>query len=86
MCMAFIIGSFSASSKSKVSICQDVEFGNDLCVSESYVNETVKRNGTCYTAPECAIKNGSPAGYCAGGYGVCCVFILEEKKDKHREI
>ena len=36
------------------------------------------RNGTCFTSSECAIKGGIPDGLCAGGYGVCCTFILNK--------
>ena len=30
-------------------------------------------NGTCYTKQECATRDGTAAGECAQGYGVCCV-------------
>ena len=29
--------------------------------------------GTCYAPRECREKNGTGAGECAQGYGVCCV-------------
>ena len=56
-----------------MTICQEIEFDNDLCQSEIF-----DRNGTCYTAPECQIKGGIPAGPCAGGFGVCCVQIIRQ--------
>merc|ERR1719422_2913275 len=30
-------------------------------------------NGTCYTAEECAERDGTASGSCADGYGVCCI-------------
>lgn len=33
------------------------------------------RNGTCLTSAECSQKGGSSGGDCAGGFGVCCVFM-----------
>ena len=32
--------------------------------------------GTCYAPKECRDKNGTAAGECAQGYGVCCVCKL----------
>ena len=32
--------------------------------------------GTCYAPRECREKNGTGAGECAQGYGVCCVCKL----------
>ncbi|XP_059089013.1 uncharacterized protein LOC131885091 isoform X2 [Tigriopus californicus] len=43
---------------------------NEGCVGSS------SRNGTCYTPDECTTRGGSPAGTCAQGFGVCCVFTL----------
>ena len=67
----FIAGS-AASSKSKVTICEETFFDNATCESAEIFN----LNGTCYTAPECQINGGIPSGPCAEGFGVCCVFIL----------
>eukprot|EP00094_Tigriopus_californicus_P013150 TCALIF_12717-PA protein Name:"Protein of unknown function" AED:0.00 eAED:0.00 QI:40/1/1/1/0.14/0.25/8/0/189 len=52
------------------SIFQIVNFPNEGCVGSS------SRNGTCYTPDECTTRGGSPAGTCAQGFGVCCVFTL----------
>ena len=64
-----IIGAFSAQSKSKMTVCQEIEFDNGPCIGEN-------RNGTCFTAAECAINGFIPDGLCAGGYGVCCIAII----------
>lgn len=52
------------------SIFQIVNFPNEGCIGSS------SRNGTCYTSEECKAKDGSSAGTCAQGFGVCCVFSL----------
>ncbi len=44
-------------------------FQNDICSATS-------RNGTCYTAEECAGRGGTNGGSCAAGFGVCCLFTL----------
>ncbi|XP_059088177.1 uncharacterized protein LOC131884423 [Tigriopus californicus] len=51
------------------SLFQVVRFQNGPCQSAT-------RNGTCYTASECQVRNGVASGTCAGGFGVCCIFIL----------
>merc|ERR1712170_79040 len=33
-------------------------------------------NGTCYTAEECASRDGVASGSCAEGYGVCCIITV----------
>ena len=33
-------------------------------------------NGTCYTAEECASRDGVASGSCAEGYGVCCISMF----------
>lgn len=48
-----------------------VMFQNDVCNAEE------ARNGTCYTAEECADKGGKKSGTCAEGFGVCCIFELD---------
>ena len=40
------------------------------------------RNGTCLTSIECSNKGGSGSGECAGGFGVCCVFMIRYKKEE----
>lgn len=30
-------------------------------------------NGTCMTARECSARGGSANGYCANGFGLCCI-------------
>jgi len=52
-----------------LSVFTVVRFPNDVCQSS-----TTGRNGTCYTASECAAKGGSSSGSCASSFGVCCVF------------
>ncbi|CAG9138310.1 unnamed protein product, partial [Plutella xylostella] len=32
-------------------------------------------NGTCMTARECSARGGSANGYCANGFGLCCIFM-----------
>merc|ERR1712156_931828 len=51
-----------------------VTFPNTGCSSQS-VTGNKARNGTCYTATECAEKAGTVSGNCAAGFGVCCLFI-----------
>ena len=46
-----------------------VRFGNTACDAD-----VTARNGTCYTAAECASKGGTSSGTCASGFGVCCTF------------
>ena len=38
---------------------------NDACSGTN-------RNGTCFSAVECAAKGGASSGSCAEGFGVCC--------------
>jgi len=52
-----------------LSVFTVVKFPNTACASG-----TSGRNGTCYTASECAAKGGSSSGSCASSFGVCCVF------------
>ncbi|XP_050684030.1 uncharacterized protein LOC126978945 [Leptidea sinapis] len=33
-------------------------------------------NGTCMTARECSQRGGSANGYCANGFGLCCIFMI----------
>lgn len=44
-----------------------LRFPNKGCAGDS------AKNGTCYTAEECAEKGGTASGSCAMGYGVCCI-------------
>ena len=46
-------------------------FPNDPCPGNGN-----GKNGTCYTADECASRNGVSSGSCAQGYGVCCTFSV----------
>merc|ERR1711953_504590 len=46
-----------------------VKFPNDECEGDT------GKNGTCYTAAECDLRQGTSAGGCADGYGVCCTFV-----------
>merc|ERR1719495_702953 len=52
-----------------LSVFTVVKFPNTACASG-----TSGRNGSCYTASECAAKGGSSSGSCASSFGVCCVF------------
>ena len=52
-----------------------VRFGNTACDAD-----VTARNGTCYTAAECASKGGTSSGTCASGFGVCCTFDGEREE------
>lgn len=54
-----------------ISTFQVVRFPNDNCVGSN------TRNGTCYTSQECSSKDGTSAGSCADGFGVCCTFVFD---------
>jgi len=56
--------------KKAIGIFNIVKFNNDVC------NTGNNMNGTCFTAEECADRNGQASGSCADGYGVCCVITL----------
>uniref|UniRef100_A0A0K2T5C2 Putative LOC100161421 [Acyrthosiphon pisum] n=1 Tax=Lepeophtheirus salmonis TaxID=72036 RepID=A0A0K2T5C2_LEPSM len=56
-----------------------VQFNNEPCRSSMVLagsTNTGFRNGTCFTAAECGERGGSASGSCAGGFGVCCVFMV----------
>jgi len=53
-----------------LSLFQIVKFDNDVCTSND-------RNGTCYTASECSTRGGTAGSSCGGGFGVCCIIVLE---------
>lgn len=50
-----------------------VQFENAACSSS-----LGGRNGTCFTDEECRGRGGREHGNCASGFGVCCVFIIED--------
>jgi len=55
-----------------------VQFKNNGCISQMTLTSSAGnslRNGTCFTSPECLEKGGEASGSCAGGFGVCCVFM-----------
>ena len=55
-----------------------VQFKNNGCTSTMTLasgNGNLFRNGTCFTSAECNEKGGASSGSCAGGFGVCCVFM-----------
>merc|ERR1712156_729770 len=54
----------------RIGLFNVVSFPNDVCVG------TGSRNGTCYTAEECSNRDGTEAGTCADGFGVCCVISI----------
>jgi hypothetical protein len=51
-----------------IGIFNIVKFDNDVCNAAAQ-----NMNGTCYTAEECAERDGTASGSCADGYGVCCI-------------
>ncbi|XP_059078417.1 uncharacterized protein LOC131876897 isoform X2 [Tigriopus californicus] len=53
-----------------LSIFQIVQFKNGPC------STTGAQSGTCYTQAECDAREGTAAGTCAGGFGVCCIINL----------
>merc|ERR1719262_1847959 len=57
-----------------------VTFPNQGCTSQSGTTgiSAVNRNGTCYTATECATNGGAASGNCAAGFGVCCLFVYSK--------
>lgn len=55
-----------------------VQFDNNACRSTSTASAGGTRNGTCYTSDECQKKSGVMNGNCASGFGVCCVFTLQD--------
>jgi len=54
----------------RIGIFNVVRFPNDVCTG------TGSMNGTCYTAEECSNRDGTEAGSCADGFGVCCVISV----------
>jgi len=54
-----------------IGIFNIVKFPNDVCQSD-----TATKLGTCFTAEECATRNGVASGSCADGYGVCCIITI----------
>lgn len=58
--------------KKLISTFQIVRFPNDACTGSN------AKNGTCYTSAECSDKGGASSGSCADGFGVCCLFTVNE--------
>jgi len=54
-----------------IGIFNVVKFNNDVCNADNQ-----QMNGTCYTAEECASRDGVASGSCAEGYGVCCIITV----------
>jgi len=54
-----------------IGIFNIVKFENDVCNADNQ-----QMNGTCYTAEECASRDGVASGSCAEGYGVCCIITV----------
>jgi len=54
----------------RIGLFNVVSFPNDVCTG------TGNFNGTCYTAEECSERDGTEAGSCADGFGVCCVISI----------
>jgi len=57
--------------KRAIGIFNVIKFPNEVCTG------TGNQDGTCYTAEECEARDGTAAGSCAEGYGVCCTVSLE---------
>ena len=47
-----------------------------LVIVHSGAGGSTHRNGTCFTASECANKGGAAAGSCAAGWVPCMYFVL----------
>ncbi|KAK2719153.1 uncharacterized protein LOC136036987 [Artemia franciscana] len=60
-----------ARKKKFLSIFSVVRFVNEMCTANNFYN------GTCLTAAECATAGGTASGYCASGFGVCCVIATQ---------
>ncbi|KAL3270898.1 hypothetical protein HHI36_021410 [Cryptolaemus montrouzieri] len=54
-----------------LNVFQVVKFNNTAC--QGTVNG-LQYQGVCYLAAQCSSLNGTAAGSCADGYGVCCIF------------
>ncbi|XP_065575406.1 uncharacterized protein LOC136036944 isoform X2 [Artemia franciscana] len=54
-----------------LSIFSIVRFSNDMCNASGGFY-----NGTCLTQAECTTAGGIASGYCASGFGVCCVLTI----------
>ncbi|XP_059097260.1 uncharacterized protein LOC131891648 [Tigriopus californicus] len=88
-----LVACFAAAQENKTSTRQGkvfslfniVQFNNDGCRSSSTFSSgntgSTRRNGTCFTSSECSSKGGSPAGNCASGFGICCVFFVSNSGD-----
>lgn len=57
--------------KNLFSLFTIIQFPNSRCLANSSVSGSYE--GTCYHATECAKLNGTAMGFCAKGFGVCCV-------------
>jgi hypothetical protein len=56
-----------------------VKWGEGACSAPS--GET----GSCLPATECQLRGGIAGGQCAGGYGICCVFMGKHKQKLPRQ-
>lgn len=52
-----------------------VKWGEGACSAPS--GET----GSCLPASDCQLRGGIAGGQCAGGYGICCVFMGKFRRD-----
>ena len=48
----------------------------------TYILRITARIGTCYTENQCRDRNGIKSGSCAGGFGICCVFVFDIGPDE----
>ena len=51
-----------------------IQFSNSVCNTTSQGDQ-----GLCYTQNECSNMGGRASGFCAQGFGVCC--LCNEKKN-----
>jgi len=71
--------SFAAQKEERAfSLFSVVSFKNEPCQSTSTTGSGINRNGTCFTSTECTEKSGTAAGNCASGFGICCIFTIND--------
>eukprot|EP00095_Tigriopus_kingsejongensis_P006195 maker-scaffold252_size238019-snap-gene-1.34 protein:Tk06195 transcript:maker-scaffold252_size238019-snap-gene-1.34-mRNA-1 annotation:"hypothetical protein SINV_00302" len=63
-----------------LSLFNVVQFNNDACSSNVRLQSGGSKfmEGTCFTASECQGKGGKAQGVCAAGFGVCCLFLVQQ--------
>jgi len=61
-----------------LSLFSVVNFANDVC--QPITTGLKDIIGTCFSSTECTEKGGTVSGKCASGFGVCCTFVIDDKK------